>query len=145
MPRWQDIKISLRARGQILSLVPFPLSGSDPQNPSFLHPATRMATYQHNPLFTIQKLGIPGAAATKISILRYPESSIKQQSSSKAAKQRSNVAAKQQGAKPAAKQPSWYHDAEISRFLSGSAAVLRTSIYMHITGNFALLHLTMSG
>ena len=96
MPRCQDIKNSLRARGQILSMVGFPLSGSDPQNPSFLHPATTMATYQHNPLFTIQKLGIPGAAATKISIFWYPETSLKQQSTSKAAKQHSSKVPSQQ-------------------------------------------------
>ena len=77
MPRCQDIKISLRARGQILPLVGFPSFARGIQNPSFLHPATTMAAYQHNPLFTIQKLLIPGAAATKISIFWYPESRIK--------------------------------------------------------------------
>ena len=117
-----------------------------PKNPSFLHPATTMATYQHNPLFTIQKLGIPGAAATKISIFWYPETSIKQQSSSQAAKQHSSKVPSQQLSSQAGTKMPRYQDffprenhfvyfprflpvcKKSLRVLSGLAAVLRTSI-----------------
>ena len=100
------------------------------QNPSFLHPATTRATYQHSPLFTTQKLGIPRAAATKISIFWYPESSIK----NKAAQQRSSKAAKQHSSKVPRQQLSSQAAAKMPRYQDSFAREAIWSTYSDFPG-----------
>ena len=84
-PSWcqdgQDIMISSRARSILSNSLASPCLPGAPKIDHFWYPDTKMARYHDNSLFTIQKLYLHGANATKISIFWYHESPIKQLSS----------------------------------------------------------------